>query len=352
MAHGRALRDRGDAADDTAEGLRAIDAGAHWWGPAARAFHEKFRYEPAKWYDAADALRRVAALLDRYTTTLRWARERAAEAVALWSAGQAATERAAASRPPPAYDPGATARQDAQQALLRAREQLDTAGAALADLVDAEAEGAPRQRSWLDDAGAEARELGSAVGTGLASLGNAVVDHPGDLAALAGGAALVGISAAGEGAGIALDVTGVGAVAGVPVGVLSTAGIVTGGALVVASAEDLAQHAATDDRVEQAPPSRPPTKTDRLKEHLTDADLDAARRERSGEVVARKSDGTPWDHVTEVREAQNGLLNQINRLQRRLGDSRLSPDERSAAESELSEASRLLDYSERWVPRQ
>jgi len=56
-----------------------------------------------------------------------------------------------------------------------------------------------------------------------------------------------------------------------------------------------------------------PTKTDRLKEHLSDRDLDAARRELAGEVVARKSDGTPWDHLREVQEAQLGLVSRIKK---------------------------------------
>ncbi|WP_255788847.1 polymorphic toxin type 28 domain-containing protein [Mycobacteroides abscessus] len=88
-----------------------------------------------------------------------------------------------------------------------------------------------------------------------------------------------------------------------------------------------------------------------MKEHLTDKDLDAARRELNGEVVARKPDGTPWDHVQEVRDAQLGLVNRIEQLKRILGDSRTSGDAASAAQSELSEASRLLDRSEQFVPR-
>jgi hypothetical protein len=93
------------------------------------------------------------------------------------------------------------------------------------------------------------------------------------------------------------------------------------------------------------------TKVDRYKEHLTDRDLDAARRELDGEVVARKADGTPWNHVQEVREAQNGLVKRIQQLQRQLGDTRTAPPERPSLEAELSEASRLLDYSEQFVPR-
>jgi hypothetical protein len=93
------------------------------------------------------------------------------------------------------------------------------------------------------------------------------------------------------------------------------------------------------------------TKTDRLKEHLTDRDLDAARRELDGEVVATKSNGTPWDHVDEVRTAQRGLLNRIGQLKRQLGDTRISLADKAALQSELSEASRLLDRSEQFVPR-
>jgi hypothetical protein len=95
-----------------------------------------------------------------------------------------------------------------------------------------------------------------------------------------------------------------------------------------------------------------PTKTDRLKEHLTDRDLEAARRELKGEVVALKPDGTPWDHVREVREAQLGLVNRIKQLKRRLKDSRTTEIDKPALEAELSEASRLLDHSERFVPRE
>jgi hypothetical protein len=94
-----------------------------------------------------------------------------------------------------------------------------------------------------------------------------------------------------------------------------------------------------------------PTKTDRLKEHLSDRDLDAARRELAGEVVARKSDGTAWDHVREVQEAQLGLVNRIKRLKRQLDDGRTPETDRPALEAELSQASRLLDHSEHFVPR-
>lgn len=59
------------------------------------------------------------------------------------------------------------------------------------------------------------------------------------------------------------------------------------------------------------------TPTDRQKEHLTEKDLDAARREANGETVATKSDGTPWDHVDEVQNSQRGLLNRMERINKK-----------------------------------
>jgi hypothetical protein len=43
---------------------------------------------------------------------------------------------------------------------------------------------------------------------------------------------------------------------------------------------------------------------DGIKGEVTRRTLDAARRELKGEVVARKPDGSPYDHLTKVRQAQ------------------------------------------------
>jgi Bacterial toxin 28 len=359
----RTLRTRGDAAERAALGLRAIDTGS-WTGPAAQAFHDRFSYEPNRWFDAADALHRAADLLTDHASTLRWAQDQAAEAIARWSATEAELARTATAEsaavkhalahgePVPVFvGPGAAAYDDARAILDRARAQLASAGDAVAGFVAAETDTAPQRSSWLHTLADGAQAVGSGITTGLASVGNAMIHHPEDVAALIGGAALTTISAGGDAVGVALDATGVGAVAGVPLNVVSTAGVVTGTTMMAAAAGDLGSHAAGEDRV-TAPEEPPrPTRTDRLKEHLTDRDLDAARRELGGEVVKTKGSGQPWDHVDEVRNAQRGLVNQINRLERSLGDSRLDPAERPAIEAELSEASKLLDHSEQWVPR-
>lgn len=94
------------------------------------------------------------------------------------------------------------------------------------------------------------------------------------------------------------------------------------------------------------------TKTDKLKNHILNGELDAARREAAGEVVARKADGTPWDHVTELEDAQNGLLNRINSINKQLSSTKgLSDTTRSGLLKELSEASKLLDKTEGFLPR-
>lgn len=86
-------------------------------------------------------------------------------------------------------------------------------------------------------------------------------------------------------------------------------------------------------------------------DHLQPKDLGAARRELRGEVVARKADGTPWNHVAEVMDAQRGLLKRIGsiRYEMRLGH-RMTVDQRANLQLKLSYASRMLDYSYKYVP--
>jgi RHS repeat-associated protein len=166
------------------------------------------------------------------------------------------------------------------------------------------------------------------------------------------------------GGGIALSGTGAGAAVGVPA--------IAGGAAVAGAGTALSPYHAR--RADQAQthlneihssdrPTTPTTsgpgsgrgsgettKTDRLKKHILNGEMDAARREAAGEVVARKADGTPWDHVTELRDAQRGLLKRINKIKKELGGD-LTDEARAALQKELSEASKLLDKTEEYLPR-
>jgi hypothetical protein len=385
-----ALRSYGDALLEAGNGLTRIDTQEGWSGAAADQFRDRFQGEPGKWVEAGDSFHSAAEALDAYASTLQWAQQQAGEAIRLWNQAQAATAQAkddhahavaqaeqdaavkTASGVPtapvtiPFHDPGEAGRQAARQQLDRARTQLKSAGDTANRTVGQARDKAPERPGFWSEVGdffsgvgTELENAGIAAVNGVASLANAALNHPGDVLAAAGGLAVTAISGAGEGLGIGLDATGIGAVAGVPLNVVAAAGVATGAGMTVAAAGDLIHHAATDDQVSPVSRSNEPsgtpgkagTKTDRLKEHLTDKDLDAARRELNGEVVATKSTGQPWDHVDEVQNAQRGLVNRINQLKRQLGDSRISDGDRSAVESELSEASRLLDYSEQFVPR-
>nr|WP_296066413.1 polymorphic toxin type 28 domain-containing protein [uncultured Actinoplanes sp.] len=355
-ANAAALDARGAHAEKAGDGLAGIDAGG-WEGPASEEFREKFGYEPNRWYEASNSLATAAAALKTYAHTLEWAQQQAAEAIRLWDQAEAESRQArlSGSTAPALADPGDAGRQAARDTLSRAREQVDSAAGVAARFLTQEADAAPENPSWLDKAADFATDLGADVINGVASFGNAMVQHPGETAALAGGIALTAISATGDGVGLALDATGVGAVAGVPLNVVSTAGVVAGATITGAATTSLMQHAAGEDAVTPVRGSEParsvPRKTDRLKEHLTDKDLDAARREMNGEVVRTKSTGQPWDHVDEVRNAQRGLVKRIDQLKRLLGDSRVSDAERATYQDELSEASRLLDHSEQYLPR-
>jgi len=91
-------------------------------------------------------------------------------------------------------------------------------------------------------------------------------------------------------------------------------------------------------------------KINNLKQHIFNGELDAARREAAGQVVKLKASGVPWDHVDELQNAQNGLLNVIDRLQRIISKP-LDVAPLLAARRQLSEASRLLDLTEEFLPR-
>src|SRR4051812_3935418 len=135
-ANAGSLRDRARDAADAGDGLRKIDSGS-WTGAAAQKFHEKFSYEPGRWFTAGDAMQGGAGALDDYVATLRWAQHRAAEAIGEWDQAQAApqhpkpdhapatTAAQQAGQPePPFTDPGTAGRDSAQALLKDARNQL------------------------------------------------------------------------------------------------------------------------------------------------------------------------------------------------------------------------------------
>ncbi|MER2499040.1 polymorphic toxin type 28 domain-containing protein [Vibrio neptunius] len=55
--------------------------------------------------------------------------------------------------------------------------------------------------------------------------------------------------------------------------------------------------------------------------------------------------------MTELRDAQRGLMKRIKSINKKLSSNKLDDASRSALEKELGEASRLLDKSEGYLPR-
>ena len=116
-AAAQTLRARARRAEQAGDGLARIDAGG-WEGEAAQVFRERFSYEPAKWYAAANSLDTAADALSTYAEVLEWAQARAAEAVGLWDEAEVAS-RVAEHRhdgPEPFVDPGVAVRLAARDA--------------------------------------------------------------------------------------------------------------------------------------------------------------------------------------------------------------------------------------------
>jgi hypothetical protein len=94
------------------------------------------------------------------------------------------------------------------------------------------------------------------------------------------------------------------------------------------------------------------TETDKYKEHLKPSDLEGAKRQAEGDDSLRwTSSGKPMNHKQEVQDAQRGLIRRIRQIKNRLSDPEITDTEREALTAELGEASRLLDHSQRYLPR-
>ncbi|MFE2217457.1 putative T7SS-secreted protein [Streptomyces canus] len=261
----------GDVLIEAGEGLAKIDTENGWSGDAGDAFRDRFHGQPARWVEAGNNFHAAANALYDYIAALRAGQQRAGEAITQYARGQSATATAKNAHDQqvdeargkgdtteiPFSDPGEADRAAARGTLDTARGNVDGAGHTAAALVKKATEAAPeRPGFWskvgdfFGDVGEDLLDGGKTVVNDLASFGNAMVQHPGDSAAMLGGMLLAGVSAGGEGLGVALDATGVGAVAGVPLNVVSAAGIATGVGLAGAGAVDLAQHATNDSKVE------------------------------------------------------------------------------------------------------
>ncbi|MFZ7089158.1 hypothetical protein [Curtobacterium sp. RRHDQ10] len=161
---------------------------------------------------------------------------------------------------------------DVTSTLSRIAAQVDAVGTAdFATVAAVGTASASDEGNWFEDAwhhvegaaetgwaGVEAaaeqawpyvQDFGATVGNVAASMGNAIVNHPDEFGALIGGLLLMAAGSAVEGGGVALDITGVGAVVGVPANVAGAAMMAAGAATALGGGASLGVHAMTDDEV-------------------------------------------------------------------------------------------------------
>jgi hypothetical protein len=262
----QAWRSYGDALHQAGTGLARIDTTDGWTGPAGEAFRARFEGQPTAWLTAGDSFHHAAAALDGYGSALTEAQGQAADAIRQWNGAQAATDRAVSERARdvratgqslPFVDPGEPLRQQAQRTLDSARGRVRTAGDAAAAAIGGARDAAPDGPGFWSQVGdvaahvgAELANVGATVVNAAASYGNAVLHHPLEAGTEVAGGIVTVLGAGGEIAGFGLDLTGVGAVVGVPAGVVSAAAIAGGLALATPAAASLAAHATGDDRIE------------------------------------------------------------------------------------------------------
>lgn len=266
-ATAQALRTRAGELEQAGVGLSRIDTTEGWSGPAGDAFRGRFHGQPRSWLTAGDSFLDAAAALDTYASTLTWAQGQAQQAINEWNAAQAATKKAQTEYrtyqqqggTQPFQDPGENGRATAKQTLDNARTNLENSGNTAATTVGTARDRAPEKPGFWSKVGHVAEEIGAGlenaggeVVNALASVGNAMLHHPGDVAEMAGGALLAAAGVAGVGASGLLDATVVLSPAGVALGGVSVLGVGAGATMAMAGAQDVSRNAAGDDEVSPA----------------------------------------------------------------------------------------------------
>lgn len=186
LLHGNPARIRAIAAHlrrlhtafDTGHGGMSRLGADGWQGQGGDAFRASFTPQPAAWGRAANACQDAADALERYASTVDWAKSRATEAKRLWDSGVRARKQATATydeavaryeaaraaggtpvEPAPFTDPGADARETARDLLAAAREQRDASARSTASALHSAAGLAPETPSFTERLAARTEDL-------------------------------------------------------------------------------------------------------------------------------------------------------------------------------------------------
>ena len=167
------------------------------------------------------------------------------------------------------------------------------------------------QAGWEGlEAGTEAalpylQDAAGAAGNVFASLGNAMVNHPDEVLELIGGLAMMVGGTVMEGGGVLLDISVVGAPAGLALNV-SGAGVIAGGAALAGTgALGIGVHAMSDDRLA-------PNRTDHVQTSRNESNPEHPGRNRAGEYQSKDNSEA---RVDSARKQQEGL----DKYERRTG---------------------------------
>lgn len=104
-------------------------------------------------------------------------------------------------------------------------------------------------------------------------------------------------------------------------------------------------------RAEQAQANDLYTRVQRRGNSLDSRHRDAAIRESRGEVVARRPDGKPYDHIQEISETANGLRRDIGAIDKLLSNPNLDSAARGTLVAGRARASDLLDLATRTLSK-
>ncbi|MFI7384681.1 putative T7SS-secreted protein [Streptomyces sp. NPDC049813] len=161
------LKDFETAFDHVGAGMKKVRSSG-WTGEAGDVFRRKFELHPTKWTQAADACQRAAGALEAYADTVKWAQDKAQDAIDLYKKAEHTSKTAVDAynkkvdaynakikadedpgpRPGAFHDPGDAQRKEAEDRLADARrarnEAADKANTAIkAALAHAPAEPPP-----------------------------------------------------------------------------------------------------------------------------------------------------------------------------------------------------------------
>ncbi|RLP83170.1 hypothetical protein D9V34_08030 [Mycetocola lacteus] len=227
-------RTHATSAGETAALLERISTEDVWEGESADAFTAKFAPYPRRWRAAETQTAAGANALEQYTDTLEWARARVWDAIDAWTAAQAAAAPEAAPQPTePAPDDEAQALLDDIQA--RVAEDADICARTLTGLADRVASADTFWPALTAAGGLVGEMMLSGLRDGvnaLGSVGNAAMSDPAALTEAGIGLGLLVVGIAGEVGGGALDATGIGAVGGIPLNIVSAGAIGAGAGLI------------------------------------------------------------------------------------------------------------------------